>query len=416
MSYLKNKTNKLLEKGSTYFKTDLHYIARGGFWLTLAKIVTSLSSFASSIVFANFIPKEVYGAYRFILSYLSVLAIPTLTGIDTSLTKAVGRGYGGSIIPAFKTKIKWGLLGGLTSLGFAGYYLLQGNNTLAICFFISALFLPIMDPLQIYMAYLNGKHEYATYTKYHTILKIVVTILIVGTLFFTDNLFLIIISYLVSYTLLRLIFFIITIKKIKPTNETDTNIISFGKHLSLMNVLGTIAGALDKILVFHFIDGASLAIYFFSQTPVKLVWSMFGSLNVLALPKFSNNKTEILKSTLPRKILKFYLIVIPVIVVYIIAAPYFFKLFYPQYLSAVFFSQISILLLLFFPISFLNTALTSQSQTKKLYISSTTFSVIRITLLLILVPLFGIYGAIATSFATNIINLVLNFYLFFKMK
>ena len=237
VQYLKNKTKILLEMGNAYFKTDLRYIVRGGFWLTTAKLVTTGSSFISSIVFANLIPKEIYGLYQFVLSYFSVLTLPTLPGINTSLTKAVGQGYRGSIIPALKAKIKWGLLSAIASLCFASYYYIQGNNQLAICFLIAAFFLPIMDPMQLYMSYLNGKREYVTYTKYHTILKIIVTAIMVGTLFATKKIALIILSYFASYTLLYMIFLIITIKKMKPTDETDPSIISYGKHLSLMNLL-----------------------------------------------------------------------------------------------------------------------------------------------------------------------------------
>ena len=55
VQYLKNKTKILLEMGNAYFKTDLRYIVRGGFWLTTAKLVTTGSSFISSIVLSSFI-------------------------------------------------------------------------------------------------------------------------------------------------------------------------------------------------------------------------------------------------------------------------------------------------------------------------------------------------------------------------
>lgn len=416
MSTLKSIVQKNIDRGAAFFRTDLHYILRGGFWLTLAKIVTGASSFISSIVFANIVPKEVYGLYRFVLSYLSILTLPTLAGIDTSLTKSVGRGYHGSIVPAFFAKVRFGLLAGCASLGFAGYYFFQGDHALALCFFISAFFLPILDPLQLYMAYWNGKRDYIRYAKYHTILKAVVTVLLIGTMFLTQNLILIVLSYLVSYTLLRLVFFLVTVKQIQPTEDFDPAIISYGKNLTLMSVLGTIAEALDKILIFHFLGAAELATYFLALVPTKQIWSFLGTFNMLALPKFSGGKIHELRSSLPIKVLKSYLVVVPVVLAYITIAPILFRVFYPQYVNAILPSQLSILVVLFFPATFLTTALTSQSQTNKLYISSTAFSSIRIALLLIIVPRFGMYGAIAASLGTNVLNLAITSYLFMKMK
>ena len=313
MSSLKTTVQNSIDRGNAFFRTDLRYLLHGGFWLTLAKFITGASSFVSSIVFANLIPKEIYGLYRFVLSYLSVLALPTLASVDTSLTKSVGRGYAGSIVPAFFAKVRFGLLAGFASLGFAGYYFFQNNHPLAICFFISAFFLPILDPLQLYLAYWNGKRDYIRYAKYHTILKTVVTLLLVGTLFLTKNLVLIVLSYLVSYTLLRLIFFLLTVKHIQPTETFDSAIVSYGKNLTVMSILGTIAEALDKILIFHFLGAAELATYFLALVPTKQIWSFLGTLNMLALPKFSGGSVTKLRSSLPTKILKSYLLIIPTV-------------------------------------------------------------------------------------------------------
>jgi len=112
----------LLRWSQKYTKTDMVYLAKGGSWLTLGQIVSTIASFLSAIAFANLLPRETYGQYKYILSITSILAIPTLAGINTAVIRAIARGYEGSFIPALKTKIKWGLLGGITSIGLAGYY------------------------------------------------------------------------------------------------------------------------------------------------------------------------------------------------------------------------------------------------------------------------------------------------------
>jgi O-antigen/teichoic acid export membrane protein len=183
----------------------------------------------------------------------------------------------------------------------------------------------------------------------------------------------------------------------------------------LIGIIGQISIYLDKILIFHYAGGVALAIYYLALIPFKQIQSILGSLNILALPKFSTSEIKTLKLTLPPKILKFYLIIIPIIIIYILAAPYFFKIFYPQYMRSIFISQLFILLLLLFPLNVFSAVLTAQSQTSKLYISSVTYAIIRILLLLILVPWFGIYGAVGTILTSNLLISILNTYFFFRM-
>ena len=415
MFSIKNKINKIIDLSTIYLKTDVKHLLKGGFWLTIAKIVSAISSFLSSIVFANFVPKEIYGLYRLVLSYTNILSIPTLNGIDTSLTKAIGKGYNGSIFPAFYTKIKWGLLSSVASLFFAVYYYIWRNDiSLSICFAIAAVFLPIMDPLQIFLAYLNGKQNYVTYTKYHTYIKVTVTSLLIVMILITQNLVLIILSYFLFYTLTRLLFFLITIKKIKNDNTVDHSIIPYGKHLSLMNILSTISIALDKILVFHYVGAIQLASYYLAMVPYKQVQNFVNSLNTLALPKFADNTIGNIKDTLPKKILKSYLIIIPIVIIYALTAPYLFNVFYPKYIDIVGISSIFMCQLIFTPIYLFNTALTAQGKKKELYIISISYAVVKIVLLIILVPMFGLYGAVASLIITSLFGAINNIVIFYK--
>ena len=45
---IKNKTYKLLRKSEKYTKTDMVYLTKGGFWLTLGQIISSTSAFLSN--------------------------------------------------------------------------------------------------------------------------------------------------------------------------------------------------------------------------------------------------------------------------------------------------------------------------------------------------------------------------------
>ena len=149
MSKIKRKIYYLLRKSQKYTKTDMVYLAKGGSWLTFGQIISTIAAFLSALAFANLLPRETYGTYKYILSIVSILTASTLSGINKALFRSIARGREGPFVPALKTKIKWGLLGGLASIVLAGYYYINGNITLTISFLIAAIFLPFMDSLTL---------------------------------------------------------------------------------------------------------------------------------------------------------------------------------------------------------------------------------------------------------------------------
>ena len=412
---IKSKIYNILRWSQKYTETDMVYLAKGGSWLTLGQTVSTVASFLSAIAFANLLPRETYGTYKYILSIVSILAIPTLSGINAALSRAIARGYEGSFIPALKTKIRWGLLGGLASLGLAGYYYINGNITLTISFLVAAVFLPFMDSLNIYGSFFEGKKLFDVSTKFMIFTRIVSVGAMISILFLTNNIFLIFITYFASNTLLRFIVLKITLRKFKLNKKQDTQTISYGKHLSLMELMGTVATHIDKILLWHFFGAIQLAIYSFAITPVNHFQKALKATYALAFPKLANQDKKIIKKTLLPKILKFSAILIIPVALYIFLAPYIYKLVFPQYLESIKYSQYYILVLLLFPKRLLGQSLTAHAKKKSLYIVNIANIFLKITLLLILLPLYGIWGAIVALILPSLLTTPLEFYLFKKM-
>ena len=174
----KKKIYKALKWSQKYTQTDMVYLARGGFWLVLGQTITSLAALALTLALANLLSIKTLGTYRYVLSIAGILAIPTLSGMNTALLQAVSRGKEGSLISILKTKLKWGSLATLGSIGVAGYYFLQGNNTLALAFLIISLFIPLMNTFIIYESFLQGKKRFDIQNKYRIITQILATLIV----------------------------------------------------------------------------------------------------------------------------------------------------------------------------------------------------------------------------------------------
>ena len=413
---IKQKTYNFLRESERYTKTDMVYLFKGGSWLTLGQIVSSICSFLLAIAFANLLPKETYGSYRYVLSIAGLLAIPTLSGINTAIVQAVARGYEGSFIKGLKTKIRWGLLGGLASLILSSYYYFNDNITLTFAFLITGIFIPFMDSFNIYGALLIGKKKFKISTIYNIIIKILSFIIIISVLFITNNIFLIIFTYFLSNTLLRLLFLFVTIKKIKINRKEDSETIPYGKHLSLIDIISIIASQLDKILVFHYLGAIELAIYAFAIAIPEQIKSLLKNMSTLALPKFSEKSIEKIKKTIFKKMAWMSLFIALGTVFYIIAAPYIYKLFFPQYIESIFYSQLFSISLIAAITILPTSALQAKIAKKELYKLNIYSPIIQIVLLFFFIYFYGILGAIIARVLGRFIGLVISYWLFKKFK
>jgi len=414
---IKNKAYNFLKWSEKWTKTDMIYLTKGGFWITASQIISAFSFFCLSIAFANFLPKEIYGTYKFVLSILALLAIPTLGSMGTAVMQAVARGYEGSLIPALKTKIKWGVLGGIGSLIFALYYYINNDPTLTCSFLLISVFVPIFSSFKIYGALLQGRKLFKISSKISIINNIVSISILIITVLLTNNIFIILLSYFLPKNIINAIFLKITLKKCKPNKKEDPETIPYGKYLSATGIILKIASELDKILLWHFLGAAQLAIYAFAIAPVKQISSFIsGNILSLAAPKLSKNPMQEIKSTLPKKVFKFFLLVIPIVVLYVLLVPFLYKIAFPQYLESIKYSQFFALTLLFIPTSLLGSTMIAKMKKREITLIRFLSPSFRIIMLLIFTPLYGIFGVILSQLLAGVFHVSLVSLLFIKIK
>ncbi len=412
--FFRNKLYFLLRWSEKYTKTDMVYLAKGGSWLSLSKMVGMGTSLVLAIAFANLLPKEEYGAYKYILSIAALFSIATLPGINTALTRSIALGYEGSIRQAIKIKSLWGLLGVLTGIMIAGYYFFNSNAYLGFGFLAAAIFAPLIDSTILYGPYLQGKKLFKLSALFNTVSQVTLTIIIVITLLLSKNVPLIILASYATTFVVQGTLFLYTLKRFPFNTKEDATTIAFGKHLSIMNVLGLAANQFDKILMWHMLGPVQLAIYAFSITPVTQLKTFLRSLTPLALPKLAQQDKKVLRRTLLPKIGKLILILLIPIALYIICVPYLYALLFPQYLDSVPYTRWYVFIILLYPLSLIDTTFVAHAQNKNLYIIKTATPLMRVALLLFMLPLYGIAGAIAAMIISSLLNSVISLYLFRK--
>ncbi len=98
-------------------------------------------------------------------------------------------------------------------------------------------------------------------------------------------------------------------------------------------------------------------------------------------------------------------------VLYIIIAPYLFKIFFPKYLDAIPYSIAYIFTFISFPSSLMGTAFQAKMMKKELYLLRI-IALSRIILYITLIPFYGIWGLIIAKIGAEVVSLVSISFLF----
>jgi O-antigen/teichoic acid export membrane protein len=407
---IKNVTHKLLRKSEKYAKTDMVYLAKGGFWLSLSQVGTSLAAFILSLAFARFVSKDVYGTYKYILSIASIISVFALSGLGTALEQSVARGYDGALRYAFRQNIKWSSGMVILALFAAAYYGFLGNFTIAWSLLAIAIFTPLLRSSVLYDAFLTGKKDFKSDALYNTGAAVASAIVIIFVIiFFRVNPIILVFTYFISNTLANLVCYALILRKYKPTKAVDTDMLHYSRHLSAINVLNAIFDNIDQIFLFHFLGAIDLAIYSFAVALPEQLKGLFKNASILALPKFANSNYQEIRSSMKSKVLVFVIGIILATLAYIIAAPLIYKLLFPQYQSSVIYSQIFAISLVTIAATIPQTALQSHKKTSSLYFLGITSLIIQITTLLVGISYFGLMGAIIARVVTRFLNASISF-------
>jgi O-antigen/teichoic acid export membrane protein len=397
MQKFRNWAYRRLRSSESFFKTDMVYLARGGFWLNSTVIFTSLFSFILSIAFANLLPKETYGIYQYILSVSGLLTAFTFSGMNTAITQAVARGYDGVLMASIRPQLKWNLIPALAAVIWALYYLVNDNITLFFGMMLVSVSLPIINTFNSYSAFLNGKKEFKKMALYYMSNMFIYYMLMFLCIIFVPYAIALVFVNLIINSIVIWVIYRRVIAKFAPVDTNDASIKPYAYHLSFMNVCGTIAANIDNFLVFHYLGAASLATYSLATILPEKIGGLFKFIPTASFPKFVEKSPEEIKASILRKLLPLSIFVILPIIAYVLVAPHVFRVLYPQYLDAVPYSQIYSLTLISIMSSIIITAFHAHKKVRELYILNTVLPIFQIMIQVIAIILWGFMGLVISK-------------------
>lgn len=416
MGVIQTQIIKLLRWSEKYTKTDMVYLASGSFWLTIGAFVTGATSFILSLAFANLLPAEVYGTYKYVLSLASTFSAFTLTGLSTSVIEAVSRGKEGVLRRAFWTNITWSCPAAIVAVGVASYYFVQSNITLGVSFLIIAFFQPLITSTTFGDSFLTGKRAFRYNAAFYTASNLVPAIALVVVMLFSKSALLVITVYFLSNLLTAAAMYALVLRYCKPNNEGDETSITYGKHLSLMNIFGSVVDNIDKILVFHYLGAAQLAVYSFALALPSQSKLITKSISTLIFPKFAARDEKELHRGMGEKVLRFFLLGAVMAIIYILIAPYAYHIFYPKYTDAIFLSQVFALSYICLFAAPTGTFLSAKRRVRPQYIMNVTSGTFQIVAVTVGIYFAGLMGLILARVATRFMGSLLSMFFYYAER
>ncbi len=392
MSPIRERLYRVLRWSERYTKTDMVYLFTSGLWGNMGAFSISFFSFILYIAFAHFLSKETYGTYQYLLSLAAIVGTFTLTGMNTAVTQAIARGYDGVFAQAMRLQMKWNLLPTLGTWVFSIYYFTQGNSTLGFGLFLIGLITPLVSTLNTYAGIFAGKKNFKgafLYNLYGNI-PFYASLLLVA--FFYDAPLPLLAANLIVQVLTTYALYKAALKVYELNQKVDPAALSYGKHLSLMNLLSGIINQLDSVFVFHYLGAADLAIYSFATAIPERLGSFFKFIPTAAMPKFAVKTDEEIKRSIFAKTGFGLLAGAIIAVIYILLAKLFFTLFFPAYIAAVPYSQLYALVIIAAIGAVFPMALIAKRRIKSLYIFNIVTPVIQLLLQFIGIIYYGLWG------------------------
>jgi O-antigen/teichoic acid export membrane protein len=408
---IKEKAIRLLRWSERYTKTDMVYLARGGFWINMGATTVTLFSFLLYVAFARFLPKEIYGTYQYLLSVSAIIGTFTLSGMNTAVSRAVARGYEGTYRASIRMQFRWAVIPLVGALAGSAYYALAGNIPLAVGLALIGLATPLVTTFNTYSAFLTGKGDFRRVFFYNFTLNIFFYGgLIIAAWYSASALVLLFVNLSVNAVVLALLHRQI-LRTFKPDTAVDADTLSYGKHLSAMGIFSAIVGQIDNILVFHYLGAADLAIYSLATAIPDRAASFSRFLSMTAMPKFAARTDEQIRASIGPKLVKLTLVAIMGAVLYLFVAPFLFRIFFPAYTASIPFSAFYAFGMIGIGGTVALSALSSRRRTKDLYLFNIVTPILQLALQLGGALFYGLWGLVigktVSMFLTNAFAVVL---------
>lgn len=362
----------------------------GGMWLFLEKIFLLIKGLLLTYLLANWVSQDVYGGYQFILAFLGAVSVVVYPGMGVAIVQAVARKKEGTFARAVRLMFWTAFFGSGALLVSSLYHIYSGNREIFGIFLVLAFVFPGYAVMNLWRYYYTGTEQFSRLVMMSVFLETISLILLLVALFFFDSLFgLVLLGIILPIPFsLALVWVLYTRSRALPSDEDN---IRYGKKISSAVGLSTLAAYGDKLILGYFLGLSDLALYSIVLIIPEQAKGALVSFMTPLLPHYSKEKNR--SGFWVHFLILLFCALASVLILYVLT-PIIFEKAFPQYVDGISFSRLSLFILLFAPVVALETFLRACKNDRAVLRATFIGSISGLSLALLLVPFFGISGAI----------------------
>ncbi|MGN7437159.1 MAG: oligosaccharide flippase family protein [Alcanivorax sp.] len=394
---IKAKLLKQLRDNAPLIKNVLYVSVLRGMQILLA--------LASTYFIVRALSKESFGEYHFILSCIGILTVFSLKDMNNSIMQGVARGFLGTYRKAIPISLLVNSLGSMCLLVFAYFYYMQGNEALMYGFLMSSAIFPFTHGLSQWNSIHIGAEKFGSYLKHNGFsLMVMYSLMISGVIIWPENLLIPLCFVLLIPALQNIIMTVLNLREIDPDAPVEEGSIIYGIKTSLYSTINVIATYSDKLLVFYFLSPTALATFVAAERISDLFRNVVQDLSAVLAPKFAKSKhytkemdkyLKVFVFVYGSAIVIFAFLGLPTLIVLLFGQEYADAIPYAQALMcAVAIGNMSTL-----QFRFIRSRIDISSYRVVLIYTSLG----RIAASLVLIPFFGIVGAVISAFTYRVL-------------
>ncbi len=387
---------------------DAGYFVRGGTFGLMQQIVGLGSGLVIAYVFGHFASKAVYGEYSLILAVVAVVSIVSMPGLNTALMRSVGQGFDTSLPRTINRRLGWSVLGSVTLIGIGWYYQWRGSDVLPIIFMVTAIFFLMLTPLQSVYAFLVAKKRFDTQAMIASVSSVLTAILVGLAVWRTGNLLLILGGHFLGQIVPLVVGYGYARRLVNKSAGKDADLLPYGYFLTGTQVVPTLAGYANQILLASYLGVDQLARFAVTTKFTGIVQKNFDVFYRPVTAKLAGQNVKQHRQIIKKHLAKFLLMGGFLGLVSWLLIPSLVEIFYgagyrDTHVLARWYSLVTLVL----PVTWLwGDMMTFQKRKRSLLVVNTLLPLVKLMAYLVVIPKWQITGLIVIMVAERFLTAV----------
>ncbi len=376
-------------------------------WLMALRAIQQMLGLIGVYFLARGLETSTFGKYGILLSILAICTILTFPGLNTAVAQCVARGSSS----VYRRALLFGVIGG--SLGslvcFSGWFYFRGSDSdLSIGLLLTAFLFPVSHGMLQWQSVLTGKEMFKNVFWIGSLTSVITyTVIIAGLLLYPDELLVPVVAVLAVPALINSLMTVYSLSKTEKEGA-DELAIKYGIASSGYLAINTIANHLDKLLLFYFLSAEVVAIYMVAERLSDLAKSVVQDFSAVLSPRFARLSEYTRRIDFKLKLLGLLFSAVILLLTFTILPWVLVVIFSEKYVDAIPVAQglmvsVAIGIHATLRARYVTSKLDSVSV-RDIYV---TISIARIVFTFILVPLFGVWGAVGSAICYRVVSNIL---------